>query len=164
MFVRYFVDVPVPADTVREMLEGTPEAWLPVLAERADAAGADYLTEVGFGDGLLRLDRRVAVSVRPGVAVGETWMLPIVWEAVGAGGLFPSLEADIEVAALGPSRTHLSLSGRYRPPGGTVGRIADRALFHRVAEATVKDFLDRVAARLIEGTDVHDRTQVEPVR
>jgi len=29
-----------------------------------------------------------------------------------------------------------------------LGKIADRALFHRVAEVTVKDFLERIGARL----------------
>ncbi|HEX5903035.1 MAG TPA: hypothetical protein VF028_07985 [Actinomycetota bacterium] len=38
----------------------------------------------------------------------------------------------------------------YEPPLGLVGRAADRALLHRVAEATFKDFLERVATRLAE--------------
>ena len=42
----------------------------------------------------------------------------------------------------------LSVSARYRTPMGAVGRMLDRALLHRVAEATVKDFLDRVGERL----------------
>jgi uncharacterized membrane protein len=54
------------------------------------------------------------------------------------------LEADLEVAALGGSRTQLSVSARYRPPLGSVGRVIDKALLHRVAEATIKDFLDRL--------------------
>jgi hypothetical protein len=33
---------------------------------------------------------------------------------------------------------------------GPLGRAVDRALLHRVAEATLKDFLDRVAAILSE--------------
>ena len=37
------------------------------------------------------------------------------------------------------------MSARYVPPFGAVGRALDRALLSRVAEATVKDFLDRVA-------------------
>jgi hypothetical protein len=46
--------------------------------------------------------------------------------------------------AVGEQRTRLAISARYRPPLGAVGRAADRVLLHRVAEATVKDFLDRV--------------------
>jgi len=71
------------------------------------------------------------------------------WRATGAERLFPHLEADLEVAALGPSRTQLSISARYRPPMGAMGRALDRALLHRVAEATIKDFLDGVGERLV---------------
>jgi hypothetical protein len=58
------------------------------------------------------------------------------------------MEADIEVAALGRSRTQLSFNGRYSPPLSVVGQAVDRVLFHRVAEATTKDFVERMAARL----------------
>ena len=37
------------------------------------------------------------------------------------------------------------MSARYVPPFGVVGRAIDRAVLSRVAEATLKDFLDRVA-------------------
>jgi len=33
---------------------------------------------------------------------------------------------------------------------GTFGRVLDRALLHRVAKATVKEFLERVAAGMKE--------------
>ena len=49
---------------------------------------------------------------------------------------------------LGPKRTQLSISARYRPPMGPLGRALDKAMLHRVAEATIKDFLDRVGERL----------------
>lgn len=41
--------------------------------------------------------------------------------------------------------TELALNGRYRPPVGGVRRVVDRMLLHWLAEATVKDFMDRVA-------------------
>jgi len=37
------------------------------------------------------------------------------------------------------------MSARYVPPLGVVGRAIDRALLSRVAEGTLKDFLDSVA-------------------
>ncbi|HZD75078.1 MAG TPA: hypothetical protein VE776_14525, partial [Actinomycetota bacterium] len=49
-------------------------------------------------------------------------------------------------------RTQLAISGRYDPPLGTVGRTIDRIALHRIAEATIKDFLDRVAATLLAST------------
>ena len=70
-------------------------------------------------------------------------VLPMSWRPIGMEGLVPSLEADVEIASLGPRRAQLSISGRYEPPMGALGRAIDRALMHRVAEATLKDFLDR---------------------
>ena len=40
------------------------------------------------------------------------------------------------------------MSARYVPPLGAVGRAIDRAVLFRVAEATLKDFLDHVAEAL----------------
>jgi hypothetical protein len=47
------------------------------------------------------------------------------------------------------------MSARYRPPLGMIGRALDKALMHRVAEATVKDFLDRVGERLALRSGAH---------
>ena len=47
-----------------------------------------------------------------------------------------------------PTRTQLAMTARYTPPFGLLGRVADRGLLHRVAEATVKDFVDRVGEAL----------------
>lgn len=41
------------------------------------------------------------------------------------------------------------MSARYVPPLGAVGRAMDRAVLFRIAEATLKDFLDRVRDSLI---------------
>jgi hypothetical protein len=49
---------------------------------------------------------------------------------------------------MGPARSQLSLSARYAPPRGAAGKLADRALLHRVAEATIQDFVDRTAEAL----------------
>ena len=67
--------------------------------------------------------------------------------------MFPALDADLEVAPLGTGSTQLSISARYVPPLGKIGRLIDRAVLSRVAEATVKDFLDRVAFAVTEIAD-----------
>ena len=53
----------------------------------------------------------------------------------------------MESIASRPSVSY-SMSGRYSPPFGSVGEALDRALLHRVAEATVRDFVERVAASI----------------
>ena len=42
----------------------------------------------------------------------------------------------------------LTVAGAYRPPLGSVGKALDRALLHRVAAATIREFVAQVAARI----------------
>lgn len=147
MFVRYFVDLGLPFEAVERAFLDDPERWLPGMAHDADERGDRLLGEVGFGQAP-RVGKRVEVEVGAPAMLRGTTLLPISWKATTADAVFPSLEADLEIAALGPDRTQLSISARYRPPMGGLGRVLDRALLHRVAEATLKDFLDRVGETL----------------
>ncbi len=75
------------------------------------------------------------------------------WEATGSGGgLFPVLDADLTLTpAPGPGLgSLLTLAGVYRPPLGSLGEALDRAILHRIAVATVRRFLARVAAQLAD--------------
>lgn len=144
MFARYFVELPISAVEVERTLSRDPRQWLPGLAERANHRGDTLLAEVGFGEAV-RIKRSVVVELGPPVRAGSKTVFPLGWAASGPAGLFPALDADLEVAPLGSGRTQLSMSARYKPPLGAVGRALDRALLSRVAEATLKNFLDRVA-------------------
>src|SRR5439155_25616418 len=106
------------------------------------------LAEVGFGPPGRRLQKRVHIQLGRPFRLASKGVLPMAWRATGAHAIFPSLEADIEVAPIGQNRTQLSVSARYQPPLGPFGRAIDRTLLHRVAEATIKDFVDRAAEAL----------------
>lgn len=147
MFVRYYLDLALSFAAVEEAFLADPSSWLPGAAEAADRQGDRLLGEVGIGDGR-RIGKRIEIWVGEPAHLRGTTLLPMTWKATGPEGVFPSLEADLELAPMGPDRTQVSISARYRPPLGKVGRALDRALLHRVAEATIKDFLDRVGARL----------------
>lgn len=149
MFARYYVELSSPPEDVEATLTRSPQTWLPVLAGAAHGHGDALLAQVGFGDAL-RLDRTVAIDVGTPVRTASKTVIPITWTPLGAPSLFPALDADLEIAPLGDGTTQLAISARYEPPLGRVGRAIDRAVLHRVAEATVKDFLDRVAVRLDE--------------
>jgi hypothetical protein len=148
MFARYFVELPIDAPHVEAILMRDPHAWLPGIAEEANRRGDDLLAEVGFGEEL-RISRTVAIDLAPIQRMPSKSVLPLRWKAAGAAGLFPELDADIEIAPLG-ARTQLAVSARYVPPLGALGRAIDRAVLSRVAEATIKDFLDRVADTIVE--------------
>ena len=56
------------------------------------------------------------------------------------------------MAELSEQASQLSISARYKPPLGHLGKAVDRAFLHRIAETTVKDFLDHVGDRLEAST------------
>jgi hypothetical protein len=148
MFVRYFVEIPRPAVEVEEDILRSPSAWAAAAATGAESRGETLLAEVGFGANGGRLAKTVEMEFGPPVRFPSKTVLPMSWRSAGLDRLFPRLDADIEVAPLGPNRTQLSISARYDPPLGSVGKALDRAVLHRVAEATLKDFLDRAAGTL----------------
>ncbi|MFL5792055.1 MAG: hypothetical protein ACJ76A_11195 [Actinomycetota bacterium] len=144
MFARYFVELAGDRDAIELIVLDAPERWLPTLATSANHRGDRLLAEVGFGDDV-RIARTVALTVGDPIRKPAKTTIPLGWSASGpAGGVFPALDADLEVAPLEDGRCQLAISARYEPPLGAVGRAIDRALLARVAEATVKDFLDRV--------------------
>lgn len=144
MFARYFVELPISTDEVERALSSDPRVWLPLLAEPANHRGDVLLAEVGFGEAV-RIKRTVVIELGTPVRSTSKTVFPLRWVASGREGLFPALDADLEVASLGSDRTQLAMSARYVPPFRTLGRVIDRAVLARVAEATLKDFLDRVS-------------------
>ena len=159
MFARYFVELPMFSEEVVQALSHDPRAWLPGLAERANHRGDLLLADVGFGE-VVRIKRTVVIELGQSVRSGVKTVFPLRWTPSGAAGLFPSLDADLEVAPLGPGRTQLAMSARYVPPFGLVGRAVDRAVLSRVAEVTLKDFLDRVAETILEKWDAPRLSEV----
>jgi len=148
VFVRYYLEVPLPFAEAEATLVREPEAWVPRLAQDAQARGERLLSEVGFGANGRRVGKVVEIQFGEAVTVATKTIVPMQWHAAGADVLFPTLEADLEVAALGPNRSQFAITARYTPPLGALGRAVDRALLHRVAEATIKDFMDEAGRAL----------------
>jgi hypothetical protein len=140
----------MPFDRAERALIEIPGSGLGALVEETGDQAERLLAEVGFTVAERRISREVAISFREPRRLGSRTLVPMTWEATGPDGFLPTLEGDLEVAPLGPSRTQLSISVMYTPPMGGLGRALDRALLHRVAEATVKDFLERVAATMTD--------------
>jgi hypothetical protein len=148
VFARYVVELAAPAPEVERLLAADPHGWMPGLAEDAHHRGDVLLAEVGFGEAI-RAKREVVVELGPAIRSASKTVFPIRWQASDHPGLFPALDADIEVMSVDSDRARLAMSARYEPPLGRVGRVIDRALLSRVAEATLKDFLDGVAGTVL---------------
>jgi hypothetical protein len=153
---------------IREMFVAAEELLdlsLPAAAARlANLARGGPLTrasEAAYGDGLTGLVRVGPLGAAPGmsklvevdflevVTCGESAVLALRWQATGpGGGLFPALDADMSLTPAGEHSTRLSLAGVYRPPLAGLGAGLDRAVFHKVADATARSLLARVADAL----------------
>jgi hypothetical protein len=147
VFIQDFVDVNLPEKLVSERLsEG--QGWLARLASAAGDDTESQLVKLGpssFGH-LIARDVRVRLGRATSGAAGV--VVPVRWEDARRPGLFPLLDGNLEVAPLGPDHSRVVLYASYRPPFDAMGRVLDQALFHRVAESTVRSFLQKVAGTL----------------
>ncbi len=122
------------------------DGLLASVSNDAYGDGITGLARVGPLGSAPGLSRLVQVHFRDLRATDDSAGLAMRWEAVGpGGGLFPALDADITLAPAGEQATLLKLAAAYRPPLGTVGAELDRAILHRVAAATIRAFLSRLA-------------------
>lgn len=143
MLIYYFVYVPGRVEDVAKSLTDSPlelTAWAKLAYEGAE----ELRTKVGVGPWVPA--KEVELVVYKPVARQGGIQIPIFWKATGPDALFPTLEADLVLEPVGDSMTQLTLRGSYRPPMGWLGELLDRAVLHRLAEACVKNFLDRIAA------------------
>lgn len=143
MFVQYYGMVERPFAEVESDLLAIGDA----LAESADSAyrlGEGLLVKIGGG----AMAKTVLLDLGSPVRGTTSTTLPMEWWATGTPALFPKMDAELTVAAMADSLTQVVFQGNYQPPLGSVGRMLDRALLSRFAEASVKDFVDRVVAIL----------------
>ena len=128
--------------------------------EAAASDGSTGLARVGPLGPVRGLSRVVEVQFGELVAHEESAQLALRWDAAGpGGGLFPALDADITLARVDEQATMLTLTGVYRPPLGGVGAGLDQAFLHRVAVATMRDFLGRVGAAISSSASSSDEDE-----
>jgi hypothetical protein len=132
----------------------TSGGWLLNASQAAYDDGFTGVVKVGPAKGPSKL---VRVHVGDAVRHGDTTRLAVRWEATGPGSaLFPALDADLILTPAGEQATDLILDGVYRPPLGLLGATVDRAILNRVATATIRDFIDRVAKAILEPSDTSE--------
>ncbi len=135
-------------------LVSRPDGWLSDAAAESSAGAEkiDARLRAQFGSGAFS----VTVQKRARVEVGEvarkkgSVTVPLVWEASGYGGLFPVMDAVMQVIRVGPTTSRLVFWGRYDPPLGRPGQMIDKYIAHQVARATVRGFVRSVARKLAD--------------
>lgn len=74
--------------------------------------------------------------------------LQLEWEASKMPRLFPFMKAELSIYPLTSTETQLDLSGSYEPPFGVLGNVIDSVVGHRIAEASVHQFITDIAVYL----------------
>lgn len=146
MFVQDFIIVSRPADEIVVAL--TNGVHLGRAARGAGEALSGLRVKVGPQGWPLLLAKTVEITTGPVRQHDDAMLVAFSWRASGPGSLFPALDADIEVSPIGPGRSEVALRGRYEPPGGAPGKVADRLVMHRLADATIRAFLSQLALQL----------------
>ena len=110
------------------------ESWLP------DAIGLEGV--------FTPVNKRVDVSLGPLTRTDGCVRRHLAWRAASQARLFPLMEGCITAIRDGASDCVIEVKAHYQPPLGRVGQLADRALLHVVASASIERFADEVALRL----------------
>ena len=147
VLIYYFTDIDAPFGVAEpRLLRALPD--LDGLAEGAYREGEARRARLGAEVTKVQAPAFVRLVVGTPTKGPGRLTVPLYWTAEGPTALFPKMDADLMLATLGPDATQLSLQGSYTPPMGAVGRALDRMLMHRVAQSSVKGFVDRVAASI----------------
>jgi hypothetical protein len=147
MFVReeLALDVGLAAAQAR-LAHLIHDGSLRAASEGAYDNGLVMLIRVGPLGDVPGVSKLVRVHFRDLVTRDDSAVLTLRWEATGTGGaLFPALDADIMLTSAGADETRLTLTGAYRPPLAGLGAGLDRAILSRVASATMRSLLSRLA-------------------
>jgi hypothetical protein len=145
MFVHYYTLVEVPLGVVEQRLEGLRsdlDEWAGIAYRNGESLRAMVGPNVdGFA-------KEVSLEIGVPEVHRKGLIYPLKWVATGAGALFPAMSADLVLSHVGLTRTKITFEGTYEPPMGPLGRVIDRLVFGRFADATVKDWVDRFAQAL----------------
>jgi hypothetical protein len=152
MFVREELELEAGFDVAKARLADLMhDGSLHSASEGAYDSGVVALIRVGPLGDVPGVSKLVRVHFRELVTRQDSAVLTLRWEATGPGGsLFPALDADITVTPAGQQKSLLTLVGAYRPPLSGLGFGLDRAILGRVASATIRSLLSRLAAAIID--------------
>ncbi len=157
MLAEHVVLLPFSFGAIARVLSDPQHPW---TAGLDGAGGAELLARVGVKVAGVPVYKNVKLELgQPPVRIGSNRMLMRVsWHTLGGPPLFPSLEGHLELEGASPQQTTLGLKANYAPPLGGLGRLVDRTLLRGLAQATMKDFLERLAQAL----DVQIRSSSQP--
>jgi hypothetical protein len=154
--VRCYEYVNRPYEAVRGLLQRNPLELLGRATTSAAARSNELGGRLKIELGGIELGVQVTIhahSVKEGEGVAgmsPVTRVAIGWEASRAPSLFPLLSGQLSAWPLTSSETQIELEGQYTPPLGGFGIAVDTAVGHRIAEASVRRFVEDLVEHIRE--------------
>jgi hypothetical protein len=152
--VRCYDYVNRPYDAVRSLLHRSPGAAIGSATNSAAARSNELAGSLKIELRGIELGVKVTVHVRSvvddeGVAgLSPATRVSIGWEATHAPSLFPLMAGQLSAWPLTSTETQIELEGEYIPPLGALGVAVNAAVGHRIAEASVRRFVEDVVQHI----------------
>jgi len=158
VFISDFVYLPVAFAGLEPLVTDPDASWLDRMAgpQGRREPGREEAVPVGLAGRHENRSNRVIMPLGRGLdltrpltavtAFPARWqergvVVPIEWRPVRLESLIPVLEADLELSALDGTTSRLGVNGVYKAPLGRLGLRLDRMAMRRLAESTIRGFL-----------------------
>ena len=152
-FVRLAARASLTADPRRvvDLLNGADGPWGGTPVTGAPGGLRRYLVDLQLpvGDArhpLTAFRKAALLDIGPAERLAQSWVAEIGWRAARGQPLFPVFAGRLWVELDG-----LRIEGLYAPPGGLVGRAADRMLLHLAANGTARWLLAKLDRTAMTG-------------
>ncbi len=152
--IRSFDYVNHPYDKVREALAGDAASVFRSATRAAASRSQSVAAALEIDIAGLKVAKDIEISVEDieedttGARSTPRTRLQVAWAAASSPGLFPLMKAEMAIYPLTGTETQIDFFGRYEPPMGWLGSAVDAVAGHKIAEASVHRFVNRVAEYL----------------
>ncbi len=151
--IRCYDYVNQPYSVVCEALRLHSNAVFRDATQSAESRAHGVASELRVNLAGFDIGKDIAINIKSYLEVeqslaGKKFTVNLEWKAVDRPGLFPVMQANLDAYPITSTETQLDFQGQYEPPLGVLGRAIDAVVGHRIAEATVHQFLTEVAAYL----------------
>ncbi len=152
--IRVYDYVNHPYEEVRRLLSSDASAVFRKATKVAALRAKNVASELHVNIAGIEVGTDISISVKAvedhpkKIMSSAKTSIQLEWEAAKMPHLFPFMKAELIVHPLTSTETQLVLEGNYEPPLGLLGKALDAVIGHRIAEASVHQFIKDVAVYL----------------
>jgi hypothetical protein len=152
--IRVYDYINHPYETVRKKLSGEALEVFRNATKVAALRAKSVASELRVNFAGIEVGTDISITIKSIEDVPKKLSSPpmtritLEWEAAKMPRLFPFMKAELSAYPLTATETQLDLSGNYEPPFGVLGSVIDSVVGHRIAEASVHQFITDVAVYL----------------